>query len=201
VGGDARQPDLGPERAVAAALDAPVRGLAQDREVARHPVRVLPHDPTQPVEVCRDLLVVVEHPGHVPRRLAQLRRERQLHGHTGLHVHRPAAPQLGLRALADEPGGQVVHDRDRVDVTGDDDARGSPEGRPGDDRVPVAEHLEMGVPPQRRLDRVGERVLVAADRRHVAHRTGERDEVRREVQGRVHDATLAGVHGDLGLSA
>ena len=65
-----------------------------------------------------------------------------------------------------------------------DSALGAAEARARDDRVAVADELEMrGVRAQGRLDRVGERALVGRDARDVAQRRGERDDVVEEVGG------------------
>ncbi len=77
------------------------------------------------------------------------------------------------RAVAVEPGRQVARERHGVDVAGDHDALGATEVGAGDDRVPVALHLEVGQRAQRRLDRVGERALVAAHRLDVDEGLGQ----------------------------
>src|SRR5690606_10525882 len=96
-------------------------------------------------------------------------------GDAALHVDRASPPQLlgavGARLPA---GGQVVADRHRVEVTGDDDARVPAQVRAGDHRVAVAQHLQVLERPQRTLDGVRERTLVTADALDVAHRLGER---------------------------
>ena len=65
--------------------------------------------------------------------------------------------------------------------------RSRPEVRAGDDGVAVADDLEVRQRRERRLDRVGERPLVAGDRLDVAELTGQVDGGGAEVEGHVAD--------------
>ena len=173
---------LDAEVAVAAALHARVRGLPQDREVAREQVGPVPREPAEPVELGRDLLVVVPHPRDVDGRVDELRGELQLHGDARLHVDGAAPPQVALAVDGLEPRRQVAVDRHGVEVPGDHDAALPAEVRAGHDRVAVADHLEV-VGARQGLDHeVRQAGLVARHARHVADRPGDRHRVGGEVE-------------------
>ena len=89
----ARHGHVGPQRALAAALDAAVGRLQQDREVAGQEVGLGSAHNAEPVTGRLDLLAVVEHVGHVVHRLRHRRGQPQLHGDAGLHVRGPASVQ------------------------------------------------------------------------------------------------------------
>jgi hypothetical protein len=114
----------------------------------------------------------------------------QHHRVAGLHVAGAAAVEPAVL----QPAGHVVGDRHGVEVTGEDDAGGSAEVRPGEDGVADPLDLETAERPQRRLDRVGQGPLAARHRRDVDQRTGERQDVGGGVQrGQVaHDSRAYG---------
>ena len=149
VGPNTRGGDVDAHRAVAAAFDRGVRRFAEDREVTGQPVRVVAGDPAESVERGVDLLVVVEDPADVPTGLAQGRGRDELHGHSGLHIAGSAPPDhlVGGVVLSGHPGAhgrQVLLDGNGVEMTGDHDPLGSAEVGPGDDRIAVAQDLEVG---------------------------------------------------------
>ena len=78
----------------------------------------------------------------------------------------------------------------RVDVARDHDPRGRPEVRARDDRVAVADHLEVCDVGQRGLDGVGELGLVARHRLDVDELPRQLERGRPEVEGG-HGASLA----------
>jgi hypothetical protein len=178
----ARHRDLGPQRALAAALDLARARLHQHREVAGQQVRAVAAQPQQPVAVGRDLLAVVEDVGDVPARRGQAGRQPQLHGHPRLHVGGAAAVQAG----AVEPGRQVARDRDGVGVPGQDHPLRPAQRGPGHDRVAVPVHGQVRQRRQRCFDLAGQRLLVAGDRRGVHEPGGQR----RPVQGEIHRFSL-----------
>jgi hypothetical protein len=168
-----------PERALAAALDLTVRRLQEDREVALQPLRMGLGDVLEAVEVGGDLLVVVEDEGEVAVGGQHRCRDAELDRDAGLHVAGAAAPQ---DAVLVEARGDVVGDRDRVDVARQDDAFRAAEVRARDDvvAVPVDRQVRQGA--QRGLDRVREGLLVAALRGEVDELRGEPCGVQREVK-------------------
>ncbi len=139
-------------------------------------------EPPEPVELRRDLLVVVPHPGEVDDGVDELRRELELHGDARLHVDGAAPPEVALAVDGLEPRRQVVVDRHGVEVPGDHDAALAAEVRARDDGVAVADHLEVGGPREGLDHEVGEAGLVARDARHVADRPRDRHRVGGEVE-------------------
>jgi hypothetical protein len=178
----ARHRDLGAQGALAAALDLAGTRLHQHGEVTGQQVRAVPAQPQQPVAVGRDLLAVVEDVGDVPVRLGQAGGQPQLHRHPRFHVGGPAAVQLP----AVQSRRQVARDRDGVGVPGQDDPLRPAERGPGHDRVTVAVHGQVRQRRQRLGDLVGQRLLVAGDRRGVHELGGQR----RPVQGEIHRFSL-----------
>ncbi len=174
--------DLGPQGALAAALDLAVRGLEQDREVAVEPAPALPRHPAEPVLHGLDLLVVVEDERQVVRGLgpgdAEAAGQPQHDGVPGLHVG-GAAP---VEQVAVEPARDVVGDRHRVEVAGEDDAGRPAQVRAGEHGVADPLDLQAAERTQRRLDRVGQPLLVAGDRRGVDQRAGQLQDVGGQVQ-------------------
>jgi len=202
VGRTPRDPHLGAQGAVAAALDGTGGRLAQHGEVTGEPLRVMAQDAAEPAEIGVDLLVVVEDPGDVAGRRPQARRQGELDRDAALHVHGPAAPEHALAVHLTELRGEVALDRHRVEVAGDHHALRPAEGGAGDDRVAVTQHLEVRAGPQRHLDGVRQPRLIAAHRRDVAHRAGEVRDVRgHEVgqsRGRRRDSGRRLAAGTLG---
>ena len=158
-----------PQRALAAGLDDPVRGLHQDREVGLEQVGVALRKELQAVALGLDLLALVEQVGHVPVGHRHRRGEPQRDRHAALHVAAAEAVQRLLVA----PGGEVAVERHGVDVAGDHDPLGVPVVGAGDDRVPEALHLEVVHLTQGCLDGVGDLLLVAAHRLDVDEVLGE----------------------------
>jgi len=179
VGRAAGRGDLEAAGALAAALDGGARGLHEDGEVGGEDGRVDPGDAAEAVEVAGDLLVVVEDPGHVVPRGRQGRGEAERHRDATLHVT-AAAP---VDAPVDQAAGQVVLDRDGVEVPGDRHPAGPALLGAGHDGVAVPPHREVRDGPQGGLDGVRERPLVAAHRLDVDDRAQEVDGVREQVQG------------------
>ena len=175
VGAAACRAELDAQRAIAAALNDGVRGFAENREVGREQVGVRAREPAEAVELARNLFVVVPHPCHVVGGRVELHREREHDGAATLHVDGSAAVQRAGLVVALEAGRQVVVDGHGVDVARDHDALRAAQARAGDDRVTVAQHLEVrGVDAQGALDRVGEHPLIARDARHIAQRLRQR---------------------------
>ena len=143
--------------------------------------RAVAAQPQQPVALGRDLFAVVEDVGDVPAGRGQ-RGQPELHRDPGFHIRGPAAVQA--RAL--DAGPQVARDRHGVDVPGQDHPLRPPERGPGHDRVAVAVHGQVRQRPERGLDGVGERALIAADRRGV-HKPGGQC---RPVELKIHPASL-----------
>ncbi len=168
-----------PERALAAALDLTVRRLQEDREVALQPVGMGLGDVLEAVEVGGDLFVVVEDERQVAVGGRDRRCDAELDRHPGLHVAGAAAPQ---DAVLVEARGDVVGDRDGVDVAGQDDAFATAEVGAGDDvvAVPVDRQVRQGA--QGGLDRVREGLLAAALRGEVDELRSEPCGVQREVK-------------------
>ena len=134
--------DVDAEGAVASALDLGVGRLGQDREVGGEQLGPVGGEAAQPVECGLDLLVVVPDPGDVDGRLGELRGEREHDRAAALHVDGAAAPEDAVLASTR----QVVVDRDGVDVARDHDPLCAAEVGAGDDRVAVADHLEVREP-------------------------------------------------------
>ena len=132
-------------------------------------------------------------PGEVVGQPAPRPASRQLQQHrdAGLHVRGAAAVQH----VAVHAGRHVVGDRHGVQVPGQQHPARPAERGPGEHRVAVAVHLRPADGPQRRLDRVGERALVAGDRLDVDQRGGQRRAVRGQVER--HRATVT-TPADLG---
>jgi hypothetical protein len=175
---------LGPERALAAAFDLARTRLHQHRDVAGEQLGGGAAQPQQPVSVGRDLFAVVEDVGHVPAGRGQVRGQPELDRHPGLHVRRAAAVQPGSVGA----GGQVAGHGNRVDVPGQDDPFGPPELGAGHDRVPVPTDGQVGERPQRALNGVRQRPLLAADRRNVHELRGQRRAVTVKVE--IHPASI-----------
>jgi hypothetical protein len=175
---------LGPQRALASAFDKTRGRLHQHGEVPGEERRGGPAQPQQPVALGRDLLAFVEHVGHVPAGRGQVRGQPELYRHPSLHVGRAAAVQPGPVGA----GGQVARDRDRVDVPRQDDPLGPPELGTGHDRVAVPADDQVAERPQRGLDGVRERPLLAADRGNVHELCGQRRPI--EVKIEIHLASI-----------
>jgi len=174
--------DLGPQRALAAALDLGRTRLHQHGEVAGQELRAVAAQPQQPVAVGRDLLAVVEDVRDVPAGRGEAGGQPELHRHPRFHVRGPAAVEAG----AVEARGEVIGDRHGVDVPGQDHPLRPPEHGAGHDRVAVPVHGQVRERPERALDGVGQRPLVAADRGGVHEPGGQR----RPVQPKIHPASL-----------
>ena len=186
----AGQLDGDPHRALAATLDAGVGRLAEHREIGGQQFWVLPAEDTETVFVGVDLLVVVEDPADVPAGGRQRLRGGELNGHPALHVAGAATPEDVLAVEDDSLTGQVVRERDGIEVAGDNDAFGAALVRPGDHAIAEPLHLQVRTFAEGGLDRVGQWGLVAAHRFDV-HDLGEQiGEVRVEIQG-----VGIGVHG------
>ncbi len=108
--------------------------------------------------------------------------------HAGLHVGGAATPQDAVDIQA---GWKVVVHRDGVQVAGDHDTAFAAQLRPRDDRVAVAEHLEVRERAQRGLDRIRDRRLVAGDRLDVDQLPRQLDGGGGEVERR-HQPSLRG---------
>ena len=175
---------LGPQRALAAALDQARARLHQHGEVTGEQVRGGAAQPQQPVALGRDLLALVEDIGHVPARRGHVRGQPELHRDPGLHVRRAAA----VHPVTVGAGGQVARDRDGVDMPGQDDPLGPPELGPGHDRVAVPADGQVGERPQRSLDGVRERAFLAADRGNVYQLGGQCRPIDVEVE--IHPASI-----------
>ena len=178
----ARHDDLGAQRALAAAFDLAGTGLHQHGEVAGQEFRAMAAQPQQPVAVSRDLLAVIEDVGDVPAGRGQAGGEAELHRQPRFHVRGPAAEQAG----ALDARGQVARDRHGVDVPGQDHPFRPPERGAGHDRVAVPVHGQVRQRPERALDGVRERPLLAADRRGI-HQVGGQ---RRAVELKIHPVSL-----------
>ena len=87
------------------------------------------------------------------------------------------------RQVAVAARGQVVVERHGVEVAGDHDPLGAAEVGARDHGVAVpGRPSRCGSAAQRRLDRVGDRLLVAAHRLDVDELLGERDDVGGQVE-------------------
>ena len=110
--------------------------LAQDREVALEQVGPDAREPTEPVEAAS------EPPRGRTRSRSRRSRAREFGRQLRAARRRPPScrPSHGPTARRrDDLGRQVVVDRDRVDVPGDDHPPGATEARARDDRVAIAE--------------------------------------------------------------
>ena len=122
--------------------------------------------------------MVVEDPGDVAGRHARGAGDLEGHGDAALHVAGAAA----VDAVVGDPTGEIPGDRDGVEVTGDDDALGAAQMRPGDDGVTEAVDAEVGLGAKDVFDLVGERGFVAADALDVDHRAQQGDKVGAHIQ-------------------
>ena len=87
------------------------------------------------------------------------------------------------------PAGQVACHRHRVEVSGDHDPLGAPQARTGDERVPVADDLQVRQRAQGCLDEVSERLLVTTHGLDVGDGAQQVDEVAGEFE---HPPKLSG---------
>ena len=178
MGALAGRTDVGAHRALAAGLDAGVGRLHEDREVAGEQLGTLAGEPAEPVELRSDLLALVEHVGDVADGLGDRRGHHERDRHAALHVARAQT----VEDVALEPRRQVAVGGHGVKVPGDDDSLGTTERRTSDDRVAIAYDLEVRQRAQRRLDRVGDDLLVEALGGDVDERGGEADDVGGQVE-------------------
>src|SRR5690606_14469708 len=139
VGALAGDPDVGADRALAAALDDPAGGLHQHREVGGEPVGVLFRDALEAVQLGRDLLAVVEDVRDVAHRVGHRGRQLQRDRHPGLHVGGAAA----VEPVTLDPAGQVVRDGHRVEVPGDQHPLGAAQPGAGHHGLPRPVDLEV----------------------------------------------------------
>ena len=96
-----------------------------------------------------------------------------------LHVGRAAA----VEEIAVAPARQVVGDRHRVEVTGEQHPPLPAETGAGQHGVAGAQHLQMGgLLGERCLDEVGQPGLLAGHARHVHQRRAQRDRITRQLQ-------------------
>ena len=137
-----------------------------------------------PLQLGSDLLVVVEDPGDVPLRRIEGGRTGELDRHAALHVTGASPPDLQLVALAPGPVRHVAGDRHRVQVARDHHPVGTAELGPGHHDVAVADHLEMPVRTQCRLDRVGDLLLAPTDRLDVDQGREQLDRIAGQVEHR-----------------
>ena len=164
-----RRGDVGPQRALAAALDHAAGRLEQDGEVPGQQLGPVAADPGQPVALGLDLLAVVEHVGHVPDRAGQRRGQAELDGHPGLHVGGSAtveAEPFGMRR-------KIAGHRDGIDVPGQDHPlRPAQRGARHHGRA-VGVHGQVRQRAQRRRDLPRQPLLRAADRLDIGQRRGQ----------------------------
>ena len=177
-------PDLDAERPLAAGLHLGVGRLHQDREVGLHELGMALAEQVEPVELRVDLLGLVEDVGDVAVGLGDRGGQPQDDRVAALHV----AGAEPVQQVALTSGRQVVVDRHRVEMAGDDDPLAAAQVGAGDDGVAVPGHREMRERRQRDLDRVRDRLLVPADRLDV-------DELDREVDGAGGQVELGGRAG------
>ena len=177
--------ELDAEVAVAAALDLPVRRLAEDREVAREQVGPVAREPPEAVELGGDLLVVVPHPRDVDDGVGELDGELQLHGDAGLHVDGAAAPEVvdRRRSVSNRVGRLSL-----IGTVSRCPAITTRRSRPRFVRATTVSPSRItsrwACPGERLLDEVGEQRLVARDARHVADRPGDARRSRRRGRAR-----------------
>ena len=107
------------------------------------------------------LLAGVEAPGHVDRRLGDAGGQVEHDGQATLHVRGAEAPQR----VALEARRGVVVGRHRVEMPGEDEPRRAPRSVRATTLSPRRVTSSQGAAPQRVLDQVGQRPLLAADRR------------------------------------
>ena len=165
-------------RALAARLDGGVARLHQDREVGLEQLGVALGELAQPVVDRVDLLGLVEHEGEVAVGLGDVGGELEHDRVAALHV---AAAEAVEDAVL-EARGQVVVERDRVEVAGDDDALGAAEVGARDERVAATGEGQVRQREQGLLDRVGDLLLLVADGEDVDELLGEGDDVGGQVE-------------------
>ena len=211
VGGHALGAQPEPQGPVAPALDGPVGGLQQHREVrVIHQPGLLPQQPAQAGGLRGHLLVVVEHVGDVPARRGQGGGQGQLHRDPALHVRGPAPVQDPLPVGLLPPGGHGAAgpggrgQRDGVQVPGQHHPLGPAQLGAGHDRIIVAMHPQVAQRREGRVDRVGDRRLLPGDGGDVQQGAGQFGDVAGQVQGGgcaggiVHGSTLGGTAGGQG---
>ena len=169
-------------RTLAAGLDDGVRGFHQDREVGRQQVRAALREDPEAVVLLLDLLGLVEQEGDVAVGRRHGRGDLEHHRDPALHVAGAQTMKPSVQQVAFELCRQVRVDRHGVEVAGDDHPLRQPQGGPRDDGVAVTRHGQVCQRPQRRLYRVGDLLLVAADRLDVHQLLEERDGVAGQVQ-------------------
>ena len=205
VRGHAVRDHVEPHRAVAAALDAAVRRLADDREVALDPFGMSLNHLAQAVLLGHDLLMVVEHEGQIDLRLGQRSRQIQQRRIGGLHIGGAAPPYHALirmrggdlptdrRVAGLQPARrEVVDHRHRVQMPAQDHPTLAAQIRACHQRIAVPTDRQMRLAAQEPLHHVGQRPLVVAHRIHghdLFHQRGQRlfhRGVRREPDLRRH---------------
>ena len=134
-----------------------------------------------------DLLGLVEDVGDVAVGRGQVVGQPQRHGDAALHVAGAEAVQVGAVVA----GGQVAVQRDGVDVAGDHHPLAAAEVGAGHQRVADPGHLEVVELAQRRLDRVGERLLVPGSPTRCRRRPRSARPRRGQVE--CHGLILSGV--------
>lgn len=167
--------------ALAARLDVPAGGLAEDGDVPTQPARQLAFDAAESVGTRLDLFAVVEDQGDVVNRLGEAGGQVEEHRVAGLHVRGAAA--VDVTGVA--PRRQVSVGRDSVEVPGQDHPSRPAEVSPGQHRVAVADHLVPGLGAQRRLDLVGDPAFVPRLTGDVHQRRGQQHGVGLQIQ---HDS-------------
>ena len=192
-------------RAVAAALDAAVRRLADDREITLNPFRVCLNHLAQAVLLGHNLLMVVEHVGQIDLRFGQCGRQIQQRRVGSLHIGGAAPPHHTLvrmrgddlpadrRIAGLQPARrEVVDHRHRIQMPAQDHPAVATQIGRGHQRIAVPADRQMRLAAQEPLHHVGQRPLVVAHRIHghdLFHQRGQRlfhRGVRREPDLRRH---------------
>ena len=175
------------DRALAARFDVAAGGFAEDRDVGPQPVGQVALDAAEAVGARLDFLAVVHHQRDVVGRLGDRRGEVQEHRVAGLHVRGAAAvqfvslgPETSLLGRLSAAGTVSVWPASRTR-----------DGRPrlvrASTAVPVADDLEAGgLLAQRRLDLVGDALLVPRLAGDVDECRGQRDRISTQVQAHDH---------------
>ena len=111
----------------------------------------------QPVSIGGDFLLVIKDPCHIDSRGIELERKNELTGHPGLHIDGTATPELsGFTACREKP-----FDRNRIEVTGDDDAGVTAALNSSGHRITHSDDLKVVCSAEGCLNAIGEFALVS----------------------------------------
>ena len=174
--GNAVRDHVESHRAVAAALDAAIGRLADDREIAGDPIRMRLDHLAQAVLLGRDFLMVVKHVRQIVFRIRQRGRQIQ-HDRVGtLHIGGATTPDhtlmlmTGRHVLANQRIArlkpfrrEIVDHRHRVEMAGKNHAALAAEIGGCHQCVAVPAHRQMRLFFQEHLDGVRQRAFVVAD--------------------------------------